>query len=81
MMQRVGDESEYRYMWGDAYNKQCKENNVCILSWWRHGQSGAKLRMKDAYIVNEHMDCREMVRERAKAERGALSACMVMEMQ
>ena len=37
--------------------------------------------MNDAYIVNEHMDCREIVRERAKAGRGTLSACMVMEMQ
>ena len=73
MMQRVENEGECRKMWGDAYKKkECKENNVCTLSWWRH-------RVVQSYkylgcIVNEHMECREMVGERAKAGRGALSA-------
>ena len=45
MVQRVENEGECRQMWGDAYRKGCKENNVRILSWWRHGQSGAKLQI------------------------------------
>ena len=68
-------ENECIQMWGDAYKKKgCKENNVHILSWWRHGQNGPKLQIFIGCIVNEHMDCREMVGKRAMAGRGARSA-------
>ena len=39
MVQRVGNEGECRQMWGDAYKKRFKENNVRILSWLRHAWS------------------------------------------
>ena len=42
---------------------------------------GDKVKVVESYkylgcTVNEHMDCREMVKERAKAVRDALSACL-----
>ena len=44
MVHRVGNEGKCRQMRGDAYEKKgC--NNVRILSWWRLGQSGAKLQI------------------------------------
>ena len=46
MVQRVRNQGECRQMRGDAYMKKgCKENSVRIFSWWRHGQSGAKLQI------------------------------------
>ena len=69
MVQRVGNVGECRQMWGDAYKKGCKENNVRILSWWSHGQSGAKLQ-----ISRMHMDCREIVGKGQRLEEVLLSA-------
>ena len=72
MVQRVGNEGECRQMRGAAYKKGCKENSVHILG-------GDMVRVVQSYkylgcTVIEHMDCREMVGERAKAGRGALGA-------
>ncbi len=38
------------------------------LRWWK------AINIWVAYLVNEHMDCREMVRERSTGGKGALSA-------
>ena len=67
MVQRMGNEGECRQMRSDAKDVRRTTSAFSV------GADMVRVVQSYKCIVNEHMDCREMVGERAKAGRGALS--------